>query len=200
MIILMNYSDFYFIKHYTRFQYLTDDEQCDFMYCLYDTLNEKLFQNKLINVEIAIHDKITENIIDLFGGRGGKVSDEYAFYFRTFSDKLFSDDFSKDEEAEEFKKLLRNNNEFRTIVFTKKILEEFIYPLNETKQIEFLAFVLLHEMIHVYCDQYDIEDDGTHNKEWHKIASRHSLLINDKLGKRALMAIEGLKFNIIRSE
>lgn len=35
--------------------------------------------------------------------------------------------------------------------------------------------VMLHEMIHQYCYENGIEDDGSHNQTWQKIAEKHGL-------------------------
>lgn len=64
------------------------------------------------------------------------------------------------------------------ILISHTLEEDLTLAENEKIQIEFLAQVLLHEMVHQYCYEKNI-DDRDHNKNYVKVAKGFGLEINN---------------------
>ena len=82
-------------------------------------------------------------------------------------------------------------------------ISDMISSLSIKDQILSLATVMLHEMIHQYCYEHDIDTfDGSesgHNEKYLEAAWKHGLIVNEDLSEehlelRAIIEISNFKF------
>ena len=113
---------------------------------MYKQINEKLFDNTLLGAVIEV--------LDLnHSDRPRYRRLRYIFYGRF----VYISEWGEEH-----------------IWFSYNLEDEIKKKPTQKAQVECLAEIMLHEMIHQYCFEYEIDDDD-HSDEWQRIAEQHGL-------------------------
>ena len=62
-----------------------------------------------------------------------------------------------------------------TIMFDIRLIDDVEKCKTQKDQILLLSITMLHEMIHQYCFENGIKDEGYHDDGWYEIARQHGL-------------------------
>ena len=71
-----------------------------------------------------------------------------------------------------------DNDEYElatAIIFDTIVIEDAKKLKTQKEQVLFIAYIMLHEMVHQYCHENGIEDWGTHDDSWKNIARKFGL-------------------------